>query len=229
MIQTLLLTTLVLCGADAVEATRAFRRVHGAEIIEEFAVLLSTPNVADDGPNIRRNAEYLAQAFRARGVDIAVHELPGAPPLVVGQLKVPGATRTIGIYAHYDGQPVDPERWSNPPWTPTLYTAAIEAAGVRRPWPGAAEPIDPAWRLYARGAGHDQAPTRASPCAPDAFRAARCAPTSHSTLPLGAAPSGPTNNDRPSTPPPARVFLDLFATPSHAHCERRAGPPENGR
>ncbi len=179
MIQTLLLTTIVFCGTDAVEATRAFRRVHGAEIIEEFAVLLSTPNVADDGPNIRRNAEYLAQAFRARGVDIAVHELPGAPPLVVGPLKVPGATRTIGIYAHYDGQPVDPERWSNPPWTPTLYTAAIEAGGVRRPLPGADEPIDPEWRLYARGAGDDKAPIVALLAALDAFRAAGITPTSN--------------------------------------------------
>jgi len=179
MIHSILLSTIVFCWTDAGEATREFRRIHGPEIIEEFSVLLSTPNVADDGPNIRRNAEYLAQAFRARGVDIDVHRLPGAPPLVVGELKVPGATRTIGIYAHYDGQPVDPERWSNPPWTPTLYTAAIEAGGVRRPLPGEHEPIDPEWRLYARGSGDDKAPIVALLAALDALRAGGIAPTSN--------------------------------------------------
>ncbi len=108
-----------------------------------------------------------------------MHQLPGAPPLVVGSLKTPGATRTIGIYAHYDGQPVDVERWSNPPWTPTLYTAAIDAGGERRPLPGPDEPIDPQWRLYARGSGDDKAPIMALLATLDAFRTASITPTSN--------------------------------------------------
>ena len=58
MIHSLLLTTIVFCGTDAVEMAREFRRVHGPEIIEDSSVLQSTPNVADDGPNRRRNAEH---------------------------------------------------------------------------------------------------------------------------------------------------------------------------
>jgi hypothetical protein len=40
--------------------------------------------------------------------------------------RVPDAERTVVLYAHYDGQPVDPSEWASPPWTPTLQ-------GDRRP------------------------------------------------------------------------------------------------
>ena len=97
MVQALLLTAILLSRPDAVDAAREYRRAHGAEILQEFSTLLATPNVASDEPNIRRNANQLAEAFRRRGVAMSVHMLPGAAPIVVGKLKVPGATRTIGI------------------------------------------------------------------------------------------------------------------------------------
>ena len=50
-----------------------------------------------------------------------------ASPLLVGRLDAPGAETTLGVYVHYDGQPVDPSRWTTPPFQPTLRTAAIEA------------------------------------------------------------------------------------------------------
>ena len=82
-------------------------------------------------------------------------------PLVYGELIVPGATRTLGIYAHYDGQPVDPSNWTHPPFEPTLYTASMEAGGSRRPLPETGSAVDPEWRIYARSAGDDKAPIAA--------------------------------------------------------------------
>ncbi len=104
--------------------------------------------------------------------------IEGAPPIVYGALDVPGATRTLGIYVHYDGQPVDESQWSHPPWSPTLYTAAIEEGGTPRELPSAGEPIDPEWRLYARGAGDDKAPLAALFGALDALAEAGLTPTS---------------------------------------------------
>ena len=115
-----------------VETARAYRISHGAAILKEFAELLAIPNVARDSIGINRNAVYIRDALRELGVRSELLRLPGAPPIVYGELNVPGATRTLGVYVHYDGQPVDSSRWSNAPWGPTLYTRAIEDGGTRR-------------------------------------------------------------------------------------------------
>ena len=182
MLPTVLLAALMFTGPDAVEAARQHRQSHGAEILDEFARLLAIPNVAGDRENIRRNADHIASAFRRRGVQMAVLEIADAPPIVVGKVRAPGAERTIGIYAHYDGQPVDVERWTTDPWTPTLYTAALEAGGAPRPLPEPGEPIDPQWRLYARAAGDDKAPIMALLAALDALASANLEPTSNITF-----------------------------------------------
>ena len=36
----------------------------------------------------------------------------GVNPVVYGEIKVPGAKRTLLLYAHYDGQPVNPSEWA---------------------------------------------------------------------------------------------------------------------
>ena len=55
--------------------------------------------------------------------------LPGANPVVFGEIKAPGATRTIVFYAHYDGQPLDPKEWATPPFMPTLRDKRLEDDG----------------------------------------------------------------------------------------------------
>jgi acetylornithine deacetylase/succinyl-diaminopimelate desuccinylase-like protein len=164
---------------DALDATRAWRDAHGHEILAEFVDMLSVPNVASDHVNIRRNAVLIAGAFERRGVAMEVLEVPGAPPIIVGRIDAPDAERTIGIYVHYDGQPVEPARWTYGPWEPTLCTRALEAGGVARGLPAAGELIDPEWRLYARAAGDDKAPLMALLAALDALRAADLPVTSN--------------------------------------------------
>ncbi len=105
-----------------------------------------------------------------------IWRLPGASPVVWGALDAPGASRTYGLYVHYDGQPVDASRWSFPPWQPTLTTRALEAGGVARPFPAAGESVDPEARIYARSAGDDKAPLAALFAALDALAAAGIAP-----------------------------------------------------
>src|SRR6266550_9180740 len=53
------------------------------------------------------------------------------PPAVYGEWKVAGATHSIILYAHYDGQPVDPKQWTaSPPFQPTWRSGPFEAGGV---------------------------------------------------------------------------------------------------
>ena len=98
-----------------------------------------------------------------------VVELPDASPVVVGELRTPEATATLGVYVHYDGQPVDPANWTSPPFLAALASAAWHLGGEEISYPGPGDPIDPEWRIYARGASDDKTPFAALCAAIDAL------------------------------------------------------------
>src|ERR1041385_2670392 len=83
------------------ETITAYRASHDDKILRELSNFLAIPNLASDRTNIRRNAEHLLALMKAHGVQGQLLESPsGAPPVVYGELKVPGATKTIVLYAH---------------------------------------------------------------------------------------------------------------------------------
>jgi acetylornithine deacetylase/succinyl-diaminopimelate desuccinylase-like protein len=152
-------------------AARQWRQQHERAIMDEFVALLAIPNIAADHANIQRNAEAIAQMMEKRGVAAKLVSVPGGNPVVFGEIKTPGATRTIVLYAHYDGQPLDPKEWATPPFTPSLRDKPLELDGQVIPLPAAGESFDPEWRMYARGAADDKAPIVAMMTALDAIRA----------------------------------------------------------
>ena len=175
----LVLTPFPVAAQRGPEVARAWREAHEAEILSDFVELLTYPNRARDLEDIRRAGGYVRDQLQAAGVEARLVELEGAAPLVYGELRVPNATRTLGIYVHYDGQPVNPDEWTHPPFEPTLYTASMEAGGTPRPLPASGEAVDPEWRVYARSAGDDKAPIAAILPVLAAFREAGVQPTSN--------------------------------------------------
>ena len=159
-------------SSPAAQAARQWRQQHERAIVEEFMALLAIPNVSRDTANIQRNADAIRDALIKRGVAARLVSVPGANPIVFGEIRTPGAARTIGFYAHYDGQPLDPKEWTTPPFTPTLRNGAIGAGGTVIPLPAAGTPFLPESRIYARGAADDKAPIIAQLAALDAIRAA---------------------------------------------------------
>ncbi len=164
---------------DGAAVTRAYRTTQAPAILRRYAEFLALPNVASDSAGIARNAAYLRERLAAVGVETDLLRLPGAPPVVFGRLTVPGATRTLALYAHYDGQPANPEEWLQDPWSPTLYTARHDAGGVARALPRDGETVGGEWRLYARSAGDDKAPISAVLEVLTAFREAGIRPTTN--------------------------------------------------
>ena len=159
------------------EALRAklseYRSTHDVAIVRELSSFLAIPNLASDKTNIRRNAEHLLGMMTSRGIPARLLESPsGAPPAVYGELRAPGATRTVVFYAHYDGQPVDTTQWTTPPWQPVLRDKAADAGGQIIPIPSAAGSIQGEWRMYARSASDDKSPALAMLVAIDALKAA---------------------------------------------------------
>ena len=158
---------------------RDYRRSHERQILAEFTRLLAIPNIAADRPNIRRNAEFILEMMQRRGLNPRLLETASkeSPPAVYGEWTQPGATHSIVLYAHYDGQPTDPKQWSGTlPWQPVWRTAALESGGRVVTLPAGSEAIDPEWRLYARSSSDDKAGVMAILTAFDALKAQRISP-----------------------------------------------------
>src|SRR5260370_14858566 len=162
---------------DLREEVDRYRRSAESAVVRELAELVAIPNVASDLPNIQRNADHLLGMPGARGVEARLLENPGAPPAVYGELRSPGAKRTVVFYAHYDGQPVDPAQWKTPPWTPVLRDKPLDQGGRDIPLPAAGQSVPEEARLYGRSASDDKAPIVAMLSALDALKAARVAPS----------------------------------------------------
>jgi acetylornithine deacetylase/succinyl-diaminopimelate desuccinylase-like protein len=152
----------------AARAARTWRQGHERAILDEYVALLRLPNVSSDRANIQRNADAIAEMLRRRGVETRLLTADGANPIVFGEIRTAGATRTIGFYAHYDGQPLDPREWKSPPFEPTFRNPQGQDVGL----PASGAPIDPEWRVYARSAGDDKAPIMAILAALDGLKAA---------------------------------------------------------
>jgi acetylornithine deacetylase/succinyl-diaminopimelate desuccinylase-like protein len=168
-----------LAAQDGLDAARAHREADGPGILRRYAEFLALPNVARDSIGIARNAAYLRERLSALGVRAELLRVPGAPPVVFGRLDVPGASRTLALYAHYDGQPANPDEWRQHPWTPTLYSGPHWSGGTPRPLPADGEAVDPEWRLYARSAGDDKVAIGALLEVLTAFRTGGVRPTSN--------------------------------------------------
>ncbi|HEV2199449.1 MAG TPA: M20/M25/M40 family metallo-hydrolase [Bryobacteraceae bacterium] len=152
-------------------AARHWREQHERTILDEFTALLAIPNIARDKADIQRNAETIAKMLEKRGIPAKLVTIPGANPVVYGEIQTPGATRTIVFYAHYDGQPLDPKEWATPPFSPTFRNGMLEKDGQVIPLPSSGGKIDPEWRLYARSAADDKAAIVAMLSAVDSIRA----------------------------------------------------------
>jgi acetylornithine deacetylase/succinyl-diaminopimelate desuccinylase-like protein len=155
-------------------------QTHQKTLVSSLIELLAIPNVAADRENIRRNAVWLRERLGKSGFTAEVLETPGNP-LVFGDLRVPGAARTVLFYIHYDGQPVNPKDWKQPsPFTPILRDGRMEDGAKEIPNGLATlSTFAPDMRIYARSASDDKSPILALCAALDAMKANAVAPTSN--------------------------------------------------
>lgn len=175
-----LFTVDAFCHSNLKERIRTYRQSHDHIILREFFGFLSIPNVASDKENFRKNAQHLMMMMGKRGIKTHLLESPSGQgaPAVYGELQIPGAKRTIMIYAHYDGQPADLSKWiESNPWQPVLRNESLEAAGKIIPLPEKPGTIPPLERIYARSSSDDKAPIIAMLAALDGLYSSGMTPT----------------------------------------------------
>jgi acetylornithine deacetylase/succinyl-diaminopimelate desuccinylase-like protein len=152
----------------------AWRKAHEREILDEAFAMLAIPNVASNQDDIAKNVVFLTNAFAQRGVALTPLRAPtGGSPALFGELRAPGATRTVVFYAHYDGQPVAGGSWDVEPFAPQLsrYRNSVAVEPVSLPARG--DTVDPNVRIRARSASDDKGPIVAMLAALDAMKALR--------------------------------------------------------
>jgi acetylornithine deacetylase/succinyl-diaminopimelate desuccinylase-like protein len=101
-----------------------------AELIE-FAAIPSVSTDPAHAADMREAAAWVARALEAAGpFTVRTIETPGNPVVYGEWLGAPGKLTAL-VYGHYDVQPADPlEKWSSPPFTPTIRDGRLYARGV---------------------------------------------------------------------------------------------------
>ncbi len=103
-------------------------------VLEELIAFASIPSVSTDpahAADMVAAAEWVAARLRAAG-PFEVRLMPTARnPVVYGEwLGAPGRP-TVLVYGHYDVQPPEPlEKWTTPPFSPTVRDGRLYARGV---------------------------------------------------------------------------------------------------
>ncbi len=118
----------------AIEPVLAHLTARHDRILADLVTFASIPSVSTDpahANDITAAAAWVADALAGAG-PIAVRTIPTpGNPVVYGEwLGAPGQL-TVLVYGHYDVQPPDPlEKWTTPPFTPTVRDGRLFARGV---------------------------------------------------------------------------------------------------
>ncbi len=140
---------------DAEQVSR-WVQAHSLEVVQQLADLAAIPSIATNPEGLTRTRRYLSDRLRQYG--FTTRELRGGGvPALFAEKKAAGATETLLLYMHYDGQEVDPAKWQNDPFTPTLYDPGFKRIGPVASLP-AGQALRPDQRIVARAVADDKAP-----------------------------------------------------------------------
>ena len=150
-------TILFSFGQTVQQKINNYTKENNGKLINEYIQFVSIPNVSRDSVNILRNAEFIKAMMEKRGIkaEFLTGTTPNVNPVVFGEVIVPGATYTLSFYAHYDGQPVNPSKWTGglAPFTPYFIDKPVEQGGkvIQQ------DAVSPSSRLTGRGSADDKA------------------------------------------------------------------------
>lgn len=126
--------------------------------IQEHRELASIPNDANYPEDMAKNAVWLKTAFEKRGLQVSILEA-GKVPIFFAQKMIDKNKPTVLFYLHYDGQPVDPTKWSQKhPFQPTLKKQNEQGRWEEISYQEATTKYDKEWRVFGRAAADDKGP-----------------------------------------------------------------------
>jgi acetylornithine deacetylase/succinyl-diaminopimelate desuccinylase-like protein len=98
--------------------------------LEELFTLLRQPSISTQDVGVNECAQLLVQILQGAGVEARIFQTP-RHPIIFGEIRSPGASKTLLVYGHYDVQPPDPlDLWKFPPFEPTVSNDRIYGRGT---------------------------------------------------------------------------------------------------
>lgn len=158
-----LLVSLILIAGSAYSQT--FSQQELTDIAKEYTQasfpmlkdLLATANDANYPEHVEANVAWCLRAFGDRGFTTQRIET-GAVPLLLAERKVKKAEKTVLLYMHMDGQPVDTARWQQEnPYKPVLKKLSKNGGWEEIPW-SSLDNFEDDWRIFSRSASDDKGP-----------------------------------------------------------------------
>lgn len=122
-------------GSTPTEAERAqvYARIESRfqEFLDDLSAFARVPTISALRQAEREGAEACMKVLDKYGVGSRLMDVPGGPPMVVGEVTVDPALPTLILYNHYDVQPVDPlNEWTHKPFDPVVEDGKLYARGV---------------------------------------------------------------------------------------------------
>jgi acetylornithine deacetylase/succinyl-diaminopimelate desuccinylase-like protein len=117
-------------GAAELSDVFKYLEARQGEHLERLFDYLRRPSISAHGLGIAEVAEHARGLLERAGLSARV-VATGGGPMVLGQRIERADLPTVLIYGHYDVQPPDPlDRWTSPPFEPTVRDGRIYARGV---------------------------------------------------------------------------------------------------
>ena len=107
--------------------------IHGNQdrFLKDIARLAAQPSISATNEGVEDCAVLVQKMLEEIGGKTKVLRLPGAAPLIYGEILKPNSNKTILFYNHYDVQPVEPlELWKSPPFKPEIRDGRLYGRGV---------------------------------------------------------------------------------------------------
>lgn len=146
-----------------------------------FREMLALPNDAHDREQIKANVAWLDRQFTQRGFTTKLLPTNGAP-LLLAERRIDGPAKTLLLYAHADGQPIERSQWQQPDPYQAVLKERAPAGWQTIPWSKLDGPWDPEWRIFGRSASDDKGPIAMLLAALDAMAAAQLPQAFHAKV-----------------------------------------------
>ena len=116
---------------DTNAATNAAIDADAQSTVDLLLRLCRQPSISAQRIGLPEMATLVQTVLEETGFEARQEPTNTGVPLVYGELRAPGATRTLLIYNHYDVQPPEPlEKWTTPPFEPTIRDGRVFARGA---------------------------------------------------------------------------------------------------
>lgn len=127
-------------------------------VLTSHREFVAIPNLPVDIQKMYKNIAWVKRHYREVGFTLKNLESSTLPVLFAERIVNPDY-KTILVYFHLDGQPVDPKAWDQEdPFVPVLKESSGNGEWNTIAWENLNNKIDDDWRIFARAAADDKAP-----------------------------------------------------------------------